>query len=361
MKKNKTVVFFNGYYLPHLGGVEQYTYGLASALKSTHNVYIVTANVPEQKTEETVDGITIFRLPTHKALQERFPILRKNSSYKELVKKIKTLDISNIIINTRYYSTTILGLRIAKEKGIKPIIIDHSSNYILKPYELFQNARVLKYHPVFYTVSECTAKWLKSINIKSNGVFYNSVDAKKDFKKGVSDKVRIIFAGRLLKEKGVKLIVAAYEELKNNYNIELCIIGNGPLYDEIKNNHPDVILTGKLSHKDTLEEFKKSDIFAFPTLYPEGFPTVILEAAMAKCAIISTDRGGVRELISNDEVGIILKNDASDLKQALKTLLDNPKQIHNLGENVFKIVNEKFTWEKTIKNVRKELEKYEGN
>lgn len=361
MTKNKTIVIFNGFYLPHLGGVERYTAGLVYELKKDYNIFIVTTNVPTQKNVEEKDGITIFRLPTQKILKNRFPILKKNATYKNLFSRIRGLDISHVIINTRYYETSLLGLKIAKEKGLTPIIIDHSSDYILKPYEIIQNKKIMKYNPIFYTVSECTAKWLKTLGIKSEGVFYNSTNQKKDFKKTKNKKTRIIFAGRLMKEKGVNLLVNSYEKLKDKYDVELEIIGDGPLYKNIKEKHKDIILTGTLSHNEALKEMEKADIFAFPTLYPEGFPTVILEAAMEKCAIISTDRGGVKELIEDGKTGIIIENDASDLTDRIEDLLKNPEKSRRLGENAFKKVNENFTWKKTVDKVRKELAKYERN
>jgi glycosyltransferase involved in cell wall biosynthesis len=106
---------------------------------------------------------------------------------------------------------------------------------------------------------------------------------------------------------------------------------------------------------------EKADIFVFPTLYPEGFPTVILEAAMQKCAIISTDRGGIKELITDNDIGVILKNDASDLTEKLENLLKDPEKIRKYGEKAFKKTNEKFTWDRTIKTIKEELRKYENN
>jgi len=360
-KNKKTIVFFNGFYLPHLGGVERYTAGLISGLKDDYNICVVTSNVPDGDVYTTNDGIEMFRLPTWKMLRERFPIIKKNSTYKNIVRQLKDKNIDHIIINTRYYGTTILGLRLAREKHIVPILIDHSSDYILKPYEIIQNRRVMKYSPNIYAVSECTSKWLKRINIKTKGVFYNSVNKRDDFVKKVNKTTKIIYAGRLLEEKGVNLLVDAYDKLKNKYNVSLEIIGDGPLYKDIKEKHQDVILTGTLSHEKTLKEMEKADIFVFPTLYPEGFPTVILEAAMQKCAIISTDRGGIKELITDDDIGMILKNDASDLTEKLESLLKDPEKIRKYGEKAFKKTNEKFTWDRTIKTIKEELRKYENN
>ena len=45
MKKNKkTIAFFNGFYIPHLGGVERYTNKLSERLKENYNIIVITTN-----------------------------------------------------------------------------------------------------------------------------------------------------------------------------------------------------------------------------------------------------------------------------------------------------------------------------
>jgi len=358
MAKNKTIVIFNGFYLPHLGGVERYTAGLISELKKDYNVVLVTSNVPEQAHHENIDGIEIYRLDVRNFLKSRFPFLKKNRVNQEIIEKIKKLDITNIICNTRYYSTTFLGLRIAKEKGITPIIIDHSSDYIIKPYEKIMLRKIKKYKPVYYTVSKRTSDWLKTLGIKTEGIFYNSVEPKKDFIKTHDKTIRLVYAGRVMKEKGLEYVVNSFNELNKKYDLTLEIIGDGPLLNELKQKNKNVIFSGHLDHKKVLEQFEKSDIFVYPTLYPEGFPTVILEAAMNKCAIVATDRGGTSELISDDDVGVILK-DPGKLTFELEKLIKDQKRLYKIQENVFSKVNKEFIWPKTVKIVKEELKKYE--
>ena len=61
--KGKTICIFSAQYLPHMGGVEQYTYNLAKALtKMGNKVTVVTSNVMNSETYEETDGIMVFRL-----------------------------------------------------------------------------------------------------------------------------------------------------------------------------------------------------------------------------------------------------------------------------------------------------------
>jgi len=327
MVKNKTIIFFNGFFLPHLGGVETYTSALIEELKKDYNVIVVTSNVPKSKSYEEKAGVKLFRLPVQNFLKERFPVPKKNAEYKDLIKRIKAEKVDYVIINTRYYYTTFEGLKFAKLKNIRPIIIDHSSDYILKPYERFCLPKILKYNPKLV----------------------------KDFKKLKKSKIRLAFAGRLLEEKGIKLVLESFNELKNRFNLEFVVIGDGPLYSTLKEEYKDVRFTGFIPKDEVLKELKKTDIFLYPTLYPEGFPTVVLEAASKKCAILATDRGGITELI-DDSSGIILKENAEDLTEKLEKLLKEPEKIQKYGEKIFQKVSENFTLEKTAEKVRKELE-----
>ena len=358
MAKNKTVLLFSGFYIPHLGGVERYTEGFAKELAKDHKVIIITSNVPQAKNHEKHGNIEIYRLPVHKMLNNRFPIPKKNKIYKELLNKIRNIKADNIVVNTRYYYTSFMGLKIAKEQGIQPVIIDHSSDYILKPYEKATLGKVKRYNPAFYGVSKRTTEWLKQLNIDAKGVFYNSVPKLSFQKKYNEDTIKIVYAARLIKEKGVELAVNSFNELKDKYPIELTIIGDGPMLAELKANNPDIKFTGNIAHDKVIDAFKKSDIFVFPTLYPEGFPTVVLEAAQAGCLVIATDRGGIRELI-DDSNGYILEDDASDLTDKLSYVLKHRDIIKDKGKRARDDISKKYTWEINGKIIRKELSKYE--
>ena len=355
----KTLVIFNGFYLPHLGGVERYTAGMISELKKYYRIVLVTSNAYNEANYEKKDGIEIYRLDTHILFKNRLPILRHNSANKKILSELKALDIANVICNTRYYGITLMGLKLAREKNITPIIIDHSSGYVVEPYEKFMLKRINRYSPKYYAVSLETANWLKKIGIKTEGIFYNSVEPQKNFKKSRTKEIRLIYAGRLMKEKGLEYIIDSFADLSKKYKLSLKIVGSGPLADKIsKKNIPNMAFLGPLEHDRVLEEFRNSDIFLFPTMYPEGFPTVILEAAESKCAIIATDKGGTKELITSDKVGVLL-NSPDELTTELEKLIKDQSRLAAIQEEVFKKVNENFVWPKTAEVIRKELKKYE--
>ena len=59
--KKEELVFFNGFYLPHLGGVERYTSKIIEKLKDKYDITIVTTNHDNGKSIEYIDGIKIYK------------------------------------------------------------------------------------------------------------------------------------------------------------------------------------------------------------------------------------------------------------------------------------------------------------
>jgi glycosyltransferase involved in cell wall biosynthesis len=361
IKNKKTIVFFNGVYLPHLGGVERYTYELATRLKDDYNVIIVTTNTENIAPISTEDGVKVFRLPVKGLFKNRFPKFKKNEEFKVLLSEIRALRIDRIFINTRFYDTTFLGLKIAKEKGIEPAIIDHSGGYVLKAYEKAIIPRIKKYKPVFYSVSKTNQDFLRhEFGIKSKNIFYNAIDSKNDFKKVKNERIRILYSGRLIKEKGVIDILEAYRKIKNHVNADLIVVGDGPLLKSAKAKYKGVHFLGHIDHDKVMKLFKSSDIFAFPTQYCEGFPTVILEAGINKCAVLIYDEGGggTNELVGGEKNGAITKRkDKEDLKRKLERLIVDDSYRKEKQENLFRRVNENYNWKKTIKVIKEEIER----
>ena len=374
MKKNKkTIAFFNGFYIPHLGGVERYTSKVVEILKKKYNIIIVTTNDSNYKSKEIIDDIKVYRLPVYSLCKNRYPFLHKNSEYKELLEDLNKEKIDYIICNTRYYQTSILGSKVSKDKKCPLYVIDHSSNHISVGNKIFDffgsiyehhlTKKIKRYNPKFYGVSKRCNKWLKHFDIKASGVFYNAIDDKvyNEFYHEVNngDTIVLSYIGRIIKEKGVLNLLEAFSELRKKYsNIELHIAGDGPLLEKIKNEYTDshIHFLGKLNYEEVMNLCVKTDIFVHPSMYPEGLPTSILEAGVMKCAVVATDRGGTKEVINNSNVGLIVKENVEDLVKKLDFLLSNYDEMNKLKENIHNRIIHNFTWKQTAKAIEKELE-----
>ena len=207
---------------------------------------------------------------------------------------------------------------------------------------------------------------LKHFKMNANVVFYNAIDENaynnfknKHYLKKNPNKIVITFAGRIIKEKGIIELLEAYKKITKKYdNIELYIAGDGPILEQLKKDyqHKNVHFEGKLTYNEVMSLYNDTDIFVHPSMFPEGLPTVILEAGIMKCAIIATDRGGTIEVINDEKYGIIVGENIDSITEKICYLLDNKDEINKRKENIHKRIMKNFTWKVTAKQVSDELE-----
>ena len=333
MSMSKNICIFSSHYFPYLGGVENYTYNLARKLmQNGDKVVIVTSNDAHLSAYEKMDGIPVFRLPCYNLLGGRFPVSKVNGEYKQLYKKLMGFHFDLVIVQTRMYPHSVAGMRFAKRQGCKCITIDHGTSHMTVDskfwdtlgswYEHLITAYEKRLCKNYYGVSQDSLEWLKHFGIKPAGVLYNAIDYDKiqalislkgrNFRgeyKIPDDTIIITYTGRLVKEKGIMNLIAAVKQYTGQQKICLMIAGDGEEMASVKaNERDDIIALGRLDFDDIIALLKQSQIFCLPTDYPEGFPTSTLEAVACDCYIITTTRGGSRELLIDDGYGIIMKD-----------------------------------------------------
>lgn len=382
MTKKLKVVIFSGFYLPFLGGIERFTNKLSLELgKLGYVVVIVTTNhdnLPAYERGE--DGITTYRLPSRKLFKNRYPIPHKTSEYQILMKQIEAEDFDYFLCNTRFQLTTFLGAKLANKQNKPILIIDHGSSHfsIGKPlldklgavYEHYLTMRLKRNVKDFYGVSERCVEWLRHFRIQAKGVFYNSIDAEAydvfrnlPYRRTFPQKTVITYAGRVMQEKGVDMLLKSFTKLsKAHEDIVLVIAGDGPFLAEAKEiyTHPNIFFEGKLGYEDMMKLMGRTDIFCYPSMYPEGLPTSILEAGLMKSAVIATDRGGTKEVITGPEYGIIIEENEESLTEALEELVSDSPRISRLKNNLHQRIKKKFTWTTTAAAVSRVLKERDG-
>ncbi len=259
----KKIAIFTGYYLPHVGGVERYTYHLASELsKHGYKVFIITCRYDNslKEVEETKEAV-IYRLPTYSFFVNRHPILKFNKKQKKLIKEIQKENIDFCVFQTRFWSTTMQGGVFSRRNKIPSILIEHGTSHFTQDnkiietlgawYEHFLTSIVKTFNKDFYGVSNECVKWLEHFKIVSKGVLYNSIDTQeydeyknKKYELAIDEnKIKIVFVGRVIQNKGICELVEAYKNLKKNYDISLIIAGDGLLKDKISKENPDIVFT----------------------------------------------------------------------------------------------------------------------
>ena len=90
------------------------------------------------------------------------------------------------------------------------------------------------------------------------------------------------------------------------------------------------------------------DVFTAPSQLEEGLGMVFLEASACGLPILSTQQGGIPEVVIHEKTGLLLaqKDDATELAEKILYLLEHPEYGRELGEKGRQRVVENFSWTK---------------
>lgn len=377
---SKNYCIFSAQYLPHMGGVERYTYYLAKELIACgHSVTVVTSLMDGLQVREQTDGIEIFRLPGFNLMNGRLPVLKYSKELKKTEKILKERDFDFVVINTRFYLMSLYASRFAYKNNIKCAVVEHGTSHLTfnnalldifeKIYEHGITAFLKHYCKSYYGVSKACCDWSRHFGIDSKGVLYNSIDVNEieqlvnnpieDYRKkyNAENNIVITFTGRMIKEKGIYELISAVSNLKADRKITLFMAGDGPELANIermkksKDSGAEVITLGRIDFQHIAALLKASDIYCLPSV-SEGFPTSVLEAAAAGCFVITTYNGGARELIVDGDSGIIIPdNSVANVTGALQRAVSDEEFRKYASMRAYEAVNDKFTWRSTAEKL----------
>lgn len=379
--RKKKIGIFTGYFLPHTGGVERYVDKLSKSLRKLgYEIVIITSNHNNNAEYEKHEIYSIYRLPIMDIVRERYPIPKLDSQYRKLIRQVADEELDFFIVNTRFHLTSLIGARMGRRLGKPVMLIEHGTDHFTVGNKLFDffgsiyehllTMFVKRYVDKFYGVSRSCNVWSKHFSINASGIFYNAVDKQdefsvKDYYKEKYEKTELVIAyvGRIIKEKGVVNLLDAFMQLRNErpeLNVRLVIAGDGALLQNIRTNYNDkkIDIVGRLDFDHVMSLFKRADIFVYPSLYPEGLPTSILEAGLMECAVIATPRGGTEEVIIDSDHGTIVSGSVEDLHQAIVNLVDNDKTRHRQSKNIKSRIKLYFNWDAVAGEVDKQIREF---
>lgn len=185
----------------------------------------------------------------------------------------------------------------------------------------------------------------KNIHIIPGGV---DIDRFKIFSAGKPRTARkiILMTGRVDdEEKGLAVLMAAAARLWRKRNDFLVKVTS-----KKKINKPFIRSTGWIAFDKLPALYRQADICVFPSLWPEPFGLVAVEAMAAGKPIIASKVGGLRQIVCDKENGFLVKPaDAAQLAEKIEILLDEPLLRAKMGRCSRKIAEEKFSWRDIIK------------
>ncbi len=169
--------------------------------------------------------------------------------------------------------------------------------------------------------------------------------------------IKILFLGRIDKNKGLKESVDALASI-NNINYKFIAAGDGADkswfldYAEKKlKNHFDYkgIISGHQKHEVLLN----SHVFLMPSYY-EGLPNALLEAMSYGLVPIVTPVGSIPEVVKHEKNGILVSaNNHKEIKDCLKMLIRKPDIYSVLSENSISTIKDNYSSEEYINRLNK--------
>ena len=203
-------------------------------------------------------------------------------------------------------------------------------------------------------------RYKKKISI--NGAMYMDTDSFK-IKKELKDKRNLIgYVGRLSPDKGVLNFAKAIPLiLKEKNDLDFLIGGNGPLFDEIKNelknngSYDKVELTGWIPHDELPEYLNELKLILLPS-YSEGLPGIVQEGMACGAVVLATPVGGIPDLIKDGETGFILENNSPEcIAETVIRALEHPN-LEEIVKNARKLIEDEYSYEVMVRKCRDSLD-----
>jgi glycosyltransferase involved in cell wall biosynthesis len=218
------------------------------------------------------------------------------------------------------------------------------------------------------TVSDFAAHFLKKrfpASVAKIHRVYNGIDLN-DFRRSdfSSPIPSIIAVGRLIEKKGFTDLIRACEVVRKRGREFRCqIIGEGPLEEPLRAQIDDggwqgqVEVAGPHPQSEVRSRLAGATLFVLPCIAePSGamdnLPTVIMEAMAAGLPVVSTQIGGIPEMVVENETGLLVSpNDPSALADAIEKLLVDPALAKKFGQAGCERACALFSIEKNVREL----------
>ncbi len=173
------------------------------------------------------------------------------------------------------------------------------------------------------------------------------------YKEEVGAEVLIVYCGRLDPEKNVGTLLRTFQGLKLPPSHKVVIVGSGIEYDRLRNRYggETIIFTGLVGNKDELMRILQAgDVFVLPSDV-EGLSIAMLEGMACGMATVATDVGCDAEALGGAGIVIDPHNLESQLRVALRVLIEDPDLRRSLGEKARQRVVSRYSLQHNIDQV----------
>ncbi|MEG0760598.1 MAG: glycosyltransferase [Chryseobacterium sp.] len=183
-----------------------------------------------------------------------------------------------------------------------------------------------------------------TIKIPENQVIRNAIPIEelkkksKEFVPQFPEKPIFVSVGRLHSRKGFhKLMEAHAQLLKAGFDHQIIIIGDGEEKTNLKKQAQELGVTESFQLLGSLLNpypyVKNADFFILPS-ESESWPLIIADSLILQKPIISTNVGGIPEMIAHDKTGFLVNYEVEEMHDAMKKFMTEPKYVEKIKENL---------------------------
>lgn len=169
----------------------------------------------------------------------------------------------------------------------------------------------------------------------------------------------ILYVGKVIEEKGIKVLLESFEELlkiyksnrgnRSNKKLKLLVVGHGRSFQKIRKFANKLKISkyvkfvGSVPHHYIFSYYQISDIVVIPSIVPETFSIALSEASLSKKIIVCSRIGALEDRIHDGENGFLVEpNDPKELAEKISYALSNTNKLRRLGESAYNNYNHKY-------------------
>jgi glycosyltransferase involved in cell wall biosynthesis len=343
-------------YYPNIGGVETHVQEISERLVKRGFYIEVVCTDPSGKLpkHEMINGVIITR----------FKSFAPGDAYYFAPQIYFYLNRANFdLIHAHNYHTISPLFAALSKKDRKFIFTPHTFGFsklfprnifhkIYKPFGTF----IFNSADNVVSISKVEEEWLKkTFRIPDNKLNYIPLPidiGEAKVEKRSKDDVKIVFVGRLSREKNIDVLISAFKLVKQSHpECKLYIVGDGPLrgYLEGLSAHiNNIYFLGRLDHNNAMKFLDDTDIFVLPSQF-EVSPISVLEAMAKSIPVIATPVGELPHVLEDGKTCLFTKiNDVNDLAMRILVLVEDKFFAKRIAESGRDFVKEKHDINKII-------------
>jgi len=182
--------------------------------------------------------------------------------------------------------------------------------------------------------------------------------------RNASDPFELLFVGRLVKRKGVDVLLRAAKLLQSDRRLHVRIVGGGPEkqwlenYAESLGLSESVTFDGVVDSNRIAELFTTCDALVLPAIITEtgdteGLGVVLIEAMGYGKPVIASSAGGIVDIVADDDTGLLVPpGDADALARAISRAMDEPEALAGIAKRGTDFAERRFGWDAIVHDLK---------